>query len=112
MIDGNIYRNITHIAGGSIRKPNGELLDLTDKQVEFFLKKVGAPVIILYKSSVGDSPAIVIPEQGTGQYKVTFKPDETVWIKDGIYEYGVIVRDQTAIVYAGGGKIRVLTTGG
>jgi hypothetical protein len=108
-----LFRGTDQVADGTIREADGSPLDLTGKTVEFFLKALTENRVVLYKSSGGTDPKITIADPtSSGGYLIRFVPSDTVNTRDGIYRYGIIVRNQTEIVYVGGGFVDVRSTGG
>ena len=107
-----IFRGTDQVADGTIRNAEGSIIDLTGKTVEFFLKATGQPIIRLYKSSGGTSPGISIPNPTDGKYVVNILRADTRNFSDGLYDYGIIVRDATGIVYVGGDVLSVVSPGG
>ena len=79
--------------------------------LEYFIRD-GSRVLVYFSSDNNPSNLTVSVPATTGQYTVTFEPKHTINLPDAIYEYGVIVRDGSQIVYAGGGDVEVVTPGG
>ena len=102
----DIFRGTDQKASGVIRNPDGTAYNLTDKSIEWFLKKKGQTTILIFKrADISDPPE-------NGGYSFDLSHIETVNIPEAIYEYGILVRSNDMLVYSGGGEVSVRTPGG
>lgn len=99
-----VFRNTNKVIERLITNDDGTAFDLTSKVVEIFIKRKTVVHFYAISSAQGSPITFVNPTTG-GQYELALKPEHTVNLQNGLYEYGVLVRAGTEIVYIGGEEV-------